>query len=181
MKRNKEDNSLRIHIGKLWNSGEGTVEKFSLDVPVVFEDPELKAKSNFSADLMLIKLKEEISVVVSDGRITLDSVCEKCLGRFDNLIEIREAEREFMGNRKAAKPVPGESFFIDFTDMSIDLKEMIRQEIFLHFPLISVCSKSCKGICPVCGQNRNKKKCDCRVEEAQINKPFKDLKKLMSK
>jgi len=172
---------LRINIGKLWNSGDGTVEKFSLDVPVVFEDPELKAKGNFSADVMLIKLKEEVSAVITNGQITLDSVCEKCLGKFGQKVKIPEAEREFMGNRKAAKPEPGETFYVDFTDMTIDLKEMIRQEIFLHFPLISVCSKSCKGICPVCGQNRNKKKCDCRVEEAQINKPFKDLKKLMTK
>ena len=27
-----------------------------------------------------------------------------------------------------------------------------------------VCSADCKGICPVCGRNRNESSCDCHVE-----------------
>jgi len=29
-----------------------------------------------------------------------------------------------------------------------------------------VCSEACKGICPVCGKNRNEVACDCTVEGA---------------
>jgi uncharacterized protein len=29
-----------------------------------------------------------------------------------------------------------------------------------------VCSDACKGICPVCGRNRNETLCDCQVESA---------------
>lgn len=179
--RNNEDNTLKISIGKLWNGREGAVEKLDVDVPVKFEDPELKAKSNFKADLMLVKLKEEIGVVITNGNITVEAVCQKCLKKFGLEIEIPAAEREFYGRKKAEKSEEGEIFHIDFTDMTVDLKEMVRQEIFLHFPLISVCSKSCKGICPLCGKNRNIDKCACRPEKEHENKPFKDLKKLMSK
>jgi DUF177 domain-containing protein len=29
-----------------------------------------------------------------------------------------------------------------------------------------VCSEACKGICPVCGKNRNETACDCKADNA---------------
>jgi len=34
----------------------------------------------------------------------------------------------------------------------------------LALPMQRVCSEVCKGICPVCGRNRNEVDCDCKVE-----------------
>jgi len=42
---------------------------------------------------------------------------------------------------------------------------LLRQEIILHFPVVSVCSKSCKGLCPVCGVDLNKENCSCDKEQ----------------
>jgi len=36
----------------------------------------------------------------------------------------------------------------------------------LALPMQRVCSEVCKGICPVCGKNRNETRCDCKIESA---------------
>ena len=33
--------------------------------------------------------------------------------------------------------------------------------LFLQLPLVSVCRPDCKGLCPVCGVNRNHTACAC--------------------
>ncbi|MEQ1884139.1 MAG: DUF177 domain-containing protein [Bryobacteraceae bacterium] len=46
----------------------------------------------------------------------------------------------------------------------LELNEVLREYVSLALPMQRVCSESCRGICPVCGQNRNLKDCDCHVE-----------------
>jgi uncharacterized protein len=52
-------------------------------------------------------------------------------------------------------------FEINPTIEYIDLGEEIRQEIIMDNPARVLCSKDCKGICPKCGVNLNKEKCNC--------------------
>jgi len=47
----------------------------------------------------------------------------------------------------------------------INLEEILQEQVLLALPMQRVCSESCKGICPVCGQNRNEAACQCRVQE----------------
>ena len=44
----------------------------------------------------------------------------------------------------------------------IGLADVVCEQVMLWLPVRSLCSSSCKGICPVCGANRNRTKCDCR-------------------
>jgi uncharacterized metal-binding protein YceD (DUF177 family) len=176
------NNSLEIKIGKLWNSSEGTTQKIQLDLPVNLNLGELTPISNLIADLLLVKLKNEISAIITDGNITLHVSCERCLAKYDYDLNIPSVEREFL-SKKDEDADPFEFFQIDLNKMTIDLSEMLRQEIILHFPLISLCSKSCKGLCEVCGADKNAKNCKCadkKVDDS-LQKPFKNLKSLMAK
>lgn len=47
----------------------------------------------------------------------------------------------------------------------IDLGEDVRQYLILSLPLKLLCREQCAGLCPVCGANRNKTRCNCTVEE----------------
>ena len=47
----------------------------------------------------------------------------------------------------------------------LDITDGIREEVILAYPLVPLCKKSCKGLCPQCGQNLNKAKCSCRPEK----------------
>lgn len=63
-----------------------------------------------------------------------------------------------------------------FDDNNLDLALLIKDELMLALPMKQVCSKECKGLCPVCGKNRNKEKCECKID-TKLN-PFEgfDLK-----
>ncbi len=43
----------------------------------------------------------------------------------------------------------------------IDVDRILLNEIQLHWPDKVLCSENCKGLCPVCGKNRNITECDC--------------------
>ncbi|MDF2674142.1 MAG: hypothetical protein K0R09_2410, partial [Clostridiales bacterium] len=44
---------------------------------------------------------------------------------------------------------------------SIDLKDMVMDNIILSMPIKFLCSPECRGLCPVCGKNLNKYQCNC--------------------
>lgn len=67
-----------------------------------------------------------------------------------------------------------ESVESDFSDIDdecisisgnvIDISGSVNACIFNSIPLQFLCSEECKGLCPVCGVNRNKQKCNCETE-----------------
>lgn len=44
----------------------------------------------------------------------------------------------------------------------LELKEILRERVLLALPMQRICREDCKGICPVCGQNRNQQDCGCQ-------------------
>ncbi len=46
----------------------------------------------------------------------------------------------------------------------LELGDVLREQILLMLPMQRVCREDCKGICPICGQNRNLKECGCHQE-----------------
>ena len=45
----------------------------------------------------------------------------------------------------------------------LELKTALREQVLLALPMQRTCRPDCKGICPVCGQNRNQTVCGCEV------------------
>ena len=48
-----------------------------------------------------------------------------------------------------------------FDGKVVDLDPIVREQILLALPMTTVCKDDCKGLCTVCGQNLNEKKCGC--------------------
>jgi uncharacterized protein len=48
---------------------------------------------------------------------------------------------------------------------TIDLAEMLREELILAVPMRRLCREDCRGLCPLCGANRNRAGCDCEPEQ----------------
>ena len=172
-----QSSPLTVKVAKLWTSPEGATQKFPLDVKVEYPAAEINAVSNLTGELMLIKLKEEISAIISGAEIKVGFICNRCLKEFIATVKIPGAEREFLPRKPSVMDDLNDVYLIDMKDLTIDLNEMVRQEIILHFPQVPVCLKSCKGLCSVCGKNLNKEKCRCKKTEEEI-KPLAALKKL---
>ncbi len=172
---------LTYKIARLWGSPQGTVEKYDIDEKLVYpDDPELDFSTNFSAKLQLIRLKEEISAIISDAGVGLHFTCPLCLKKFVKNLEIPSMEGEFFYDNTTVRPHEADIFLINKKAITIDLSDLVRQEIILHFPLVPLCSRGCKGLCAHCGGNKNKTICKCKNENTQTHKPFKNLKKLLS-
>jgi uncharacterized protein len=43
----------------------------------------------------------------------------------------------------------------------MELEDLLREQVLLALPMQRVCQDACKGICPVCGRNRNEGDCGC--------------------
>lgn len=56
-------------------------------------------------------------------------------------------------------------FFEKVGDREIDITDDIREEILLAIPQNFHCSEDCQGLCPGCGVNLNKEKCNCKLDK----------------
>ena len=63
-----------------------------------------------------------------------------------------------------------------FDGEAIDLDDLVREEILLAMPARALCNEECKGLCPVCGANRNTDSCNC--DSREIDPRWEELKNL---
>jgi len=81
------------------------------------------------------------AIVTSSENVT----CSRCLEVVD-----KPFEKQF-------------DLLVDITNKTeVDLEPLIADEIFADLPIKILCKDSCKGLCPICGQNRNDADCDCQ-------------------
>ena len=66
-----------------------------------------------------------------------------------------------------------------YKDDVIDLGEVMREQFLLALPMKPLCTPECKGLCPVCGANRNRETCQCRSE--WVDPRMEPLKKLLDR
>ena len=59
---------------------------------------------------------------------------------------------------------------------TLDLKEVVREQILLNLPEQVFCKEDCRGLCQKCGANRNLINCSC--EENEIDPRWSALKNL---
>lgn len=66
-----------------------------------------------------------------------------------------------------------------YNGKGVETNDILWEQVGLELPVKVVCSEACRGICPVCGKNRNLESCACVAEEAPG--PFDILKNLKGK
>jgi uncharacterized protein len=65
----------------------------------------------------------------------------------------------------------------------LDVDCLVVNEILVNWPTKVLCKEDCKGICPVCGKNRNLYDCGCDTvvldpRMQQFQDVFKDFKEV---
>jgi len=105
------------------------------------------------------------------GRIRLN--CSRCLEPYDYFFEVPFKETY----AQAAQDGGGE--VVPFSGDIIDITPEVLNDIILSLPMKAVCCEDCLGLCPKCGCNLNKGRCDCSNEE--IDPRFSVLKELLMK
>jgi uncharacterized protein len=116
---------------------------------------------------------------------TTELECSRCLKRFS--FPVREASMDFelvpegsMGQAAEHELGRGELDTEFYRGEEIEPKEFIREQLLLGIPMVPVHNPDCKGLCPVCGADRNETTCGCRIEAIEGGtSPFAVLKKII--
>jgi uncharacterized protein len=129
-----------------------------------------------------VEIHKDASKVRVTGRLvaTLQLTCSRCLdpfgipvdASFDALL-LPAALNTGEDEQEVADEALGVSFYKDDT---LDLAELMREQFYLALPMKPLCQPDCKGLCPVCGINRNRETCTCQT--AWTDPRFDALKRL---
>lgn len=158
---------------------EGTECEF--DVPVRTGDQSHPDTAHVSARIFRTGRK-----VIVEGRLSTEASlrCSRCLKEFVHPLSIDfldEYNPEDDWDDSDEHELTGDEMELDvYRDDEIDLAEAAREQVLLAIPMKPLCSSDCKGICPLCGQNRNVAPCACHTAEAAPRLiPLQKLKTLM--
>ena len=135
---------MRIHLDQIPSEGLALEGEESCEVLTIddhqtwFEQPLCYALfASIVSDSLLVK-----------GRLwtKVSLACGRCLTKFVHPLVVDEFFfEEELGQRHW-----------------FDLTENLREDILLQLPQRALCEPTCKGLCPVCGQNLNVKLCGCK-------------------
>lgn len=92
--------------------------------------------------------------------------CSRCL---TELVRERTIRFDLTLVAKAPNPQdpdhqvdPSETRFFEFEAGKVDLEALAVEQVYLDLPAKPICKADCAGLCPTCGNNRNRLECACR-------------------
>ena len=112
-------------------------------------------------DTELVQFKDKVSyklhvslvnsgvLVAGSVKTAIHCICGRCVKEFTQPVENSSICR----------------YYEDVTVPELDITEDIREEMLISIPINYLCSEDCKGICPHCGIDLNKKKCKCHEQK----------------
>jgi uncharacterized protein len=119
------------------------------------------------AEVNLMRLGRRILIRGSVAG-TMDLECSRCLGTFpfpfDAAFETY-LETAGKGKAEAEKELSREDLDVQsLRDGSVDLRDIIAEQVHLAVPYKALCGEACRGLCSRCGVDLNSGDCSC--EEA---------------
>ena len=158
--------------------------RFDVEIPagaIEFQDPKLRQAGPLRAAGKVELASEALGEIRVKGHLAvrMEADCDRCLEPADCQIDsdfelfYRPLEDGF-GEEKVIDPAEAEIGF--YEGGGIELNDVLREYVLLALPMQRLCSETCKGLCPVCGQNRNQNQCQCR--SAAVDDRWAALKQL---
>ena len=117
------------------------------------------------------------------GRYTVEmsAQCDRCLGgaRFplEGSFDLFYRPMSFIAKDEEIEIEEDETEIGFYEGGGLELEDILKEQVLLSLPMQRVCSEDCKGICHVCGKNRNETECDCHADN-QGNERWGALRKL---
>jgi uncharacterized protein len=102
--------------------------------------------------------------------ITFD--CDRCLGPARQTIDapfdlFYKPAATTLNTKEPEVAIDEGEAEMGFYEMpGLELEDILREQVLMSLPMQRVCGPGCKGICPVCGGNRNENPCTCETHPA---------------
>lgn len=122
------------------------------DLPYIKDGASVSGEAFSKADVVYLKLN--VSFVY-------DGYCDRCAEPVNQLMQfsIDKILVQSLQNED-----DNEETYLIVKNSTLNLDELIEEEIILFTPSKILCSDECKGLCPKCGKNLNTEKCDCKKD-----------------
>jgi uncharacterized protein len=102
------------------------------------------------------------------GEAVWEGSCSRCLEPLDQKVVV---ESQFLGSKDPELMVGGNhtlgSQDLDVVFMPeplLDEEALVREQFLLQAPMHPLCREACEGLCPRCGKNWNKGRCNCNPD-----------------
>ncbi len=116
-------------------------------------------------DAVLLRIDRDDRDVLVSGEIraTVPQVCGRCLEPFPVSVragvDVRVIPRPATSDRLE---LASDDLDVDFYEKDeLNLSALVEAETMLALPMKPLCRDDCRGLCPVCGGNRNAVACAC--------------------
>lgn len=106
------------------------------------------------------------------ARAVAHFVCDRCLAPVDTPVVYRF---EHILVKQVNRDSNDELIVVP--NLVLDLDELASSDVILELPSKVLCKEDCKGLCPVCGANRNEQSCECT--QKRIDPRLEILSKLL--
>ncbi|MCM1189389.1 MAG: DUF177 domain-containing protein [bacterium] len=91
--------------------------------------------------------------------LTFRTVCDRCLSQTRTTLDLT-FERVVASPEDTAEDEDADD--LSFMEgYQLDVETFVYNEIIGNWPAKILCREDCRGLCPVCGQNRNERDCGC--------------------
>jgi uncharacterized protein len=167
---------MRVDLTKLENS------RISFDFVLKPSDIDLDDEEINLIDEIKVRgnLTKGIAQTDVEGGIStkIEIECSRCLKKTESDLDI-DFKAGFVAPENYTEQVEKE---LDLTELEvsiieneeINLKELVREQILLSVPAQFFCREDCKGLCDVCGADKNL--IDCKCEEKEFDPRWSALK-----
>lgn len=147
---------------------------FDVDIPpgeIEFNEQGLKQVSPLHTEGSAELLNNTLGEIRIRGKlkVTMQVECDRCLEAMNTELAndfdlfYRPVPETDIAHQEIALD-EGESEIGFYEKDGIELEEILREHVLLLLPMQKVCNDLCRGICPVCGANRNQTDCHCEVK-----------------
>jgi uncharacterized protein len=140
------------------------VEGLSIEGPETLPAP--FADSAWRLEALSLFVERDGADVLVRGRFAgrIPQTCSRCLEPFVVRVE-PEIDSRFVprpGRRHEEVELAADDLDVDFyANDSLNLAALVETEATLALPMKPLCRVDCRGLCPVCGGNRNLVECRC--------------------
>jgi len=174
---------MRFKINQIGDDG------LAVDAPVTREwlhaaCPDLDAQPGPAGVALRGRLVKSGDDYLLRGEVrgALETPCARCLepARIDveAPLVVTFVPRSGQGDEADETGADEDPDVVEFAGNEIDLADEVRDEILLAIPVSPLCAPTCRGLCPVCGGNRNLVPCDCAERQRQGESKFAALGRL---
>ena len=130
---------------------------------------EAKFINPLSCTVSLFRQGGDSIYVTADVDTTILVECRRCINPFEVDITATLDLLFSMGDESSEPDEADERYYDGET---LDISEDVRRTLVLEIPTWSLCSETCKGLCPECGTDLNTTECSCEMmDEMSVGSP----------